>query len=183
VNDLSFHNEVERANALYEQENKHYANRTRQMMWAIFILFLLVGCGAPAATPTSEILPETIVKFEIMFDGNDCIVKGPAEVPAGEYTFIFIDQSDRNAELWVANISDGKTFQDLVDLQPGPGIDYPKLEFVHYDPRISRETEELEGRRVDTCIYNLDVVGEHAIYCGSVQPNAGLWFGAPLIVK
>ena len=156
---------------------------SRQMMWAIFVLFLLVGCGAPAATPTSEILPETIVKSEIMFDGNDCIVKGPAEVPAGEYTFIFIDQSDRNAELWVANISDGKTFQDLVDLQPGPGIDYPKPEFVHYDPRISRETEELEGRRVDTCIYNLDVVGEHAIYCGSVQPNAGLWFGAPLIVK
>lgn len=156
---------------------------SRQMMWAIFILFLLVGCGAPAATPTSEILPETTVKFEIMFDGNDCIVTGPAEVPAGEYTFIFIDQSDRNAELWVANISDGKTFQDLVDMQPGPGIDYPKPEFVHYDPRISRETEELEGRRVDTCIYNLDVVGEHAIYCGSVQPNAGLWFGAPLIVK
>ena len=67
-------------------------------------------------------------------------------------------------------------------MQPGPGIDYPKPEFVHYDPRISRETEELEGRRVDTCIYNLDVVGEHAIYCGPSQPT-GLWFGAPLIVK
>ena len=96
---------------------------SRQMRWIIFILFTLVGCGAPAATPSSEILPETTVKFEIMFDGNDCIVTGPAEVPAGEYTFIFIDQSDRNAELWVANISDGKTFQTALEYAFPIGIE------------------------------------------------------------
>ena len=155
---------------------------SRQMMWTIFIVLLLIGCGAPAAIPTSEVLPETIVEFEVMFDGNDCIVTGPAEVPAGEHTFIFIDQSDMGGELYVSNLNDGKTFHNLVDMQGEPGRYFPKPEWTHYDSRISRETEKLEGRRVDTSTYNLDVVGEHVIYCGTYQPQ-GLWFGAPLFVK
>ena len=57
---------------------------SQQVMWAILIILLLVGCGAPAATPapiqptetsttTSEPLPETVAEFEVAFDGNECV--------------------------------------------------------------------------------------------------------------
>ncbi len=154
---------------------------SQQVTLAILIMLLVVGCGTPAATPTSEPLPETVAEFEVTFDGNDCTVTGPTELPAGEHTFIFIDRSDMRGELWLIYLEDGKTIQDHLDLQSEPGEWYPKPSWVHYDSRVSSESEELEGRRVDSSTWKLDRVGEHTILCYVASPQK-LWFVAPLIV-
>ena len=109
----------------------------QQVIWGILIMLLLVGCSKRAAIHTSEPLPGLVTEFEITFDGNDCIVTGPAELPAGEHTFIFIDRSEIRGELWLLNLDDGKTFQDHLDLQSKPGEWYPKPSWAHYDSRVS----------------------------------------------
>ena len=165
---------------------------SQQVMWTILITLLLVGCGAPAATPTpipptetskptSEPLPETVTEFEVTFDGNDCTVTGPTELPAGEHTFIFIDQSDMRGELWLVYLEDGKTFQDHFDLQSEPGEWYPKPSWVIYDTRVSFEFQESNGRRVDSSTWKLDKVGEHTIVCYVSSPQM-IWFAAPFMV-
>ena len=155
----------------------------QQVIWEILIMLLLVGCGTTAATPTptSEPLPETVAEFEVTFDGNDCTVTGPTELPAGEHTFIFIDRSDMRGELWLVYLDDGKTFQNHLDLQSKPGEWYPKPSWAHYDLRVSLESEELEDRRVDSSTWRLDRVGEHTILCYVPYPQK-LWFVAPIIV-
>ncbi len=165
---------------------------SQQVMWAILIMFLLVGCSAPAATstlvpptstpkPTSEPLPETVTEIEVIFDGNDCTVTGPTELPAGDHTFIFIDRSDMKGELWLVNLDDGKTTQDLLDGQSEPGNWYPAPSWLDYDSQQSNKSEELEGRRVDTSTWKLDKVGEHTIVCYVASPQM-IWFPASLMI-
>ena len=161
----------------------------RQVMWAIFIMFLLVGCGTPAATPSptetstppSEPLPETVIEFEVIFDGKNCTVTGPTELPPGEHTFIFVDESDLKGELYLVNLDEGKTIQDELDLQSEPGEWHAKPSWVHYDSSVSRETQKSNGRRIDTQTWRLDIIGEHIILCYVSSPQM-LWFAAPITV-
>ena len=166
---------------------------SQQVMWTILITLLFVGCGAPAATPTpipptatptptSEPLPGSVAEgIEVTFDGNDCTVTGPTELPAGEHTFIFIDQSDMRGELSLVYLEDGKTFQDLLDEQIGPGVWSPKQSWVIYDTRVSIEFQESNGRRVDSSTWKLDKVGEHTIICYVSTPQM-IWVAAPFMV-
>ena len=147
-------------------------------------LIVVAGCGPSAQpippTPTSTSLP-TPTPIVVTFDGNDCTVSGPTELPAGEHTFIFIDRSDMRGELWLVYLEDGKTFQDHLDLQSEPGEWYPKPPWVFYDSRVSIESQESNGRRVDSSTWKLDKVGEHTILCYVPSPQM-LWFAAPLMV-
>jgi hypothetical protein len=88
--------------------------RTQYKKWIILLSLLLVGCNAAGTSQESVI--------EVTFDGNDCIVSGPSELPPGEVITRFIDMTDLNAELWMVNLDEGKTFQDQLDLQSEPGV-------------------------------------------------------------
>jgi len=165
---------------------------SQQVMGAMLVGLLLVGCGAPAATPTpiqptetskptSEPPPETVAEFEVTFDGNDCTVSGPTELQAGEHTFIFVDHADVRGELWLVYLEDGKTFQDHLDGQSEPGEWYPKPSWVQYDSRVARESQWSNGKRVDTETWDLFQVGEHTILCYVGFPQL-LWFAAPVMV-
>jgi hypothetical protein len=154
---------------------------SQQVIWTILMMLLLVGCGSPAAapTPTSEPLPAA--DYEVTFDGNGCTVTGPAELPAGEYTFNFIDQSDTRGELWLVYLEEGKTFQDHLDLQSEPGEWYPKPSWVSYDFRVSMEYHKSNGISVVTYTWRLNKVGEHTILCYMPSPEK-LWFVVPLMI-
>ena len=174
----------------------------------IIVLFILigialVGCGISAAaptpvpptdapsptpiqptdtpSPTSEPLSETADGFEVTFDGNDCTVKGPNELPVGDHTFIFINRNDLTGELWLVNYDDGKTSQDMLDGQSEPGEWYPKPSWAHFDSRITSKWEELEGGFVTTSIWKLDRVGEHTIICYVRSPQK-IWFPASFMI-
>jgi hypothetical protein len=134
-------------------------------------MLLLAGCGAPAATPTP------IPPIEVIFDGNECTVSGPTELPTGDHSFVLKDLSGQNQVLYVSHLLDGKTYQDLLDLQSEPGEYVPKPSWVVRAARGIRRNAK--GERVYT--FSLDKEGEHAIYIGSSHPLS-LWNCAPLWV-
>ncbi len=167
---------------------------SRALLWTLFILFLFVGCSAPAtpapiqptetSSPTTESVPEIVAEFEITFDGKDCTATGPTEVPAGKHTFSFIDISDMSGELVLVNLDEGKTIQDLLDGQSEPSEWYEKPPWAHYDANYTYKSQESNGKRVSIETWLLDKVGEHTILCyvGSGRQPQMLWVVAPIFV-
>lgn len=176
---------------------------SQQVIWAILITLLLVGCGAPAATPipptaipspipptatptpTSEPLPGSVPEeIEVTFDGNECTVSGPTELPIGEHSFILNDLSEMNAELWVLRLRDGKTFQYLLDEQGergGPGVWWPKPSWVVHARHTGGPLKNANGGEVWT--YLADIEGDYVIMVGEYTPaSKRIWFCPPLKV-
>ena len=133
-------------------------------------------------TPISEPSPETTPEFEVMFDGKDCTVDGPAELPAGKHSFIFINTSDLMGEVSLIYLRKDKTFQDNLDLQNEPGDWFPKQEWAYPDYRYSSEQLESNGRTVTLSTWGLSLVGEHTILCYVGPRDQKLWFAAPLMI-
>lgn len=82
--------------------------------------------GTLTSEPTGGTAGEII---DVTFDGSECIVAGPSEVPPGDYSFLFTDVSDLGAVLFARNLVDGHTFQDALDQQKeagGPGSYWPR---------------------------------------------------------
>ena len=139
---------------------------------ALFLILFLTACGS---------LPGESAVIEVTFDGNDCTVTGPSELPPGEHTFTFVDQSEWEGELWLVYLDEGKSFQDNLDMQSEPGEWHPKQSWAHYDSVVSRESRETDGERIDTETWSLNRVGEHTILCYVDDPRL-LWFAAPLMI-
>ena len=145
---------------------------TRKILFICLSLFSLVitACGSADKWPV-----------KVVFDGNGCTVTGPIELPTGEHTTVFIDQTELNAELWLINLDEGKTLQDLLDGQSEPGEWYPKPSWAHYDQRTSIEEEVSDEGRVVRTTWNLEQVGEHNIACYVPVPQR-IWLYGPLWV-
>jgi len=127
-------------------------------------------------TPTP--VPPTPTPIVVTFDGNDCTVTGPTELPTGEHSFLLKDLSGQRQVLYVSHLLDGKTFQDMLDLQSEPGEWYPKPSWVIHPGR--RPTERIaEGEHLYTFVLNKE--GEHSIELYASSPRS-LWFCAPLKV-
>jgi len=135
---------------------------------SIIILSFVISCEAYA-------------RIEVTFDGNGCTVTGPSELLPGEHTFTFIEQSEWEAELWLVYLDEGKTIQDLNDLQSKPGEWHPKPVWVHYDSVVNRESKEMGDGRIDTETWRLNRVGEHIILCYVDHPRL-IWNAAPIMI-
>ena len=105
------------------------------------VAMVAAGCGGDddAATPTTasagsdesdEVATTAGADFDVVFDGEECTVTGPESVPAGEYVFVFTDNSDLGTqespvEMWLREYVDGHRHQELIDIQEeeygGPG--------------------------------------------------------------
>ncbi len=59
--------------------------------------------------------------IEVSFDGTECTVRGPSEVPVGTQVFKFINSTGHIAIPWVARNYPGKTWQDALDEIGTPG--------------------------------------------------------------
>ena len=134
----------------------------------------------PSTTPTEKISIEDMEQnisavFEIFYDGTGCSVSGPLEVPPGYYVVNLNDQTDEKNDIYVSQLISGHKYQDVIDLQPGPGIYYSKPYWVIYaDKYISFE--------LNNWIYHLKEPGEYMIYIGALFPRKTLWFCSPLRV-
>jgi len=116
--------------------------------------------------------------IEVTFDGNECTVSGPTELPTGDHSFVLKDLSEQYQALYVSRLLNGKTYQGLLDLQSEPGEYYPQPSWVvHKGSKGMRRNAK--GEKVYT--FSLDKEGKHAIYIGSSSPLS-LWFCAPLKV-
>ena len=181
------------------------------MIWVILLSFLFAGCRPQASDeihtliepmntvepiltetpipipsdtlePTSIPLIDKEVDFEVRFTGDDCLASGPSQVTAGEYTFKFIQSNELMGELWLANLDEGKTIQDLHDGQTEPLQWYPKPTWAEYGIKISYEYETVNDIRVIISTWSLERIGEHVIYCHVRTPVKKLWFVVPITV-
>jgi hypothetical protein len=156
-----------------DKERKMNAQKLSQLvMWGFLITLLLAACGAPAAAPTSEIV--------VTFDGVDCTVSGPTELPVGEHPFVLKDLSERKVKLYVTRLTDGHTFQDWLDMQSEPGEYFDRPYWVVGIRKIGTEWNESKGGEVFT--YYLDKEGDYSISIGTIWDSLGSWFCAPLKV-
>ncbi len=130
---------------------------------------------------TSLQTPVPTIEFVVTFDGNGCVAEGPSEVLPGKYGFKFIDKSDVKGELWLLYVDSEKSFQDLLDEQSEPGEWYAKPSWCHYGSKISGESEETDGGKVEIAVWDLRWVKEYAIMCYVDSPR-NLWFVAPINV-
>lgn len=168
-----------------------------RLLFGCLLLALLASCATTAQeTPSPEPTPiptsiatdtpkptatplPLVEAIEVTFDGSECVVTGPTELPMGEYDFILKDLSEENVDLWVSLLRDGKTFQDLLDRQSEPGEYLPKPSWVLHDSSIRRGWNESVDGEVFTFMLNKE--GEHAIYIGGYSPET-LWFCAPIMI-
>jgi hypothetical protein len=134
----------------------------------------------PTPKPISKPLPGSVAEvIEVTFDGNECTVSGPTEVPTGEHSFVLFDLSGQNQDLWLARLHDGKTFRDLLDLQPEPGEYYPKPSWAVHPPKSTIGLNKKTGGK--DMVFDLDEAGEYSMAVGGYNPRS-LWLCAPLWV-
>jgi ABC-type transport system substrate-binding protein len=168
-----------------------------RLLFGCLLLGLLAGCAtaaqetpAPERTPIPTSMPTDTSEpaatpppldaaIEVTFDGNECTVAGPAELPRGEYNVILKYPSEGRVDLWMSFLQDGRTYQDLLDMQSEPGEYFQEPNWVLWDPRILRGWNESVDGEIFT--FMLNKVGEHVIYVGNYSPGA-IWFCAPLMI-
>lgn len=138
--------------------------------------------SAPTSIPPAEtsglltptLVGEPILFGEVTFDGSECTVDGPDEVSRGAYYFILNDKSDKNLQLWINQILEGKTFEDLLDWQEEPGVYRAPPTWIEHP----RSTYSLKS---ETTVHYLDQVGNYATLVGGFNPSS-LWFCEPFRV-
>jgi hypothetical protein len=99
-------------------------------------------------------------------------------LPVGEYKFIFKNLSGKTVDLNVIRLTDGRTYQDLLDLQSEPGEYIPEPSWIVSAIKRGTEWNESKGEKVYT--FSVEE-GEHAIEIWVNYPT-GIWFCAPLKV-
>lgn len=111
--------------------------------------------------PTWTPWPTPSTQTEVTWDGNECVVTGPSVVPVGYHEFIWRDLTGHGYGLAVRYLHDGYTYQDLLDVQGGPGKMFSRPSWV----------EEIDGRykRDDTIgaevlTYHLNRGGNYDIH-------------------
>jgi hypothetical protein len=67
---------------------------------------------------------------EVIFDGAECAVHFPTELPPGKYSIVFIDANESDAHMLIFRFDDGKTIQDALDLQNEPGDYVPEQDWL-----------------------------------------------------
>lgn len=96
----------------------------------VLLVLLLASCSSPAqltdtpGAPASEVTPTlsarqaTLIASEpsmvITFDGEECTVEGPDEIPPGEHVFLFRNRSDINPYLAPIRHYPGYSWQDAL---------------------------------------------------------------------
>ena len=140
----------------------------------ITVLFVTAACG-PSTTPQPTLDAEAVAKaadegIEVTFYGDKCTDLGMMVLPEGEYTFVFRDMIGKGtADLHVSQLSDGHTYQDLLDFQGGD----PKKWNV--DPDYHTLANQIDTEFDLPAGINRDAFaleeGEHAVFILNVKPE------------
>jgi hypothetical protein len=156
---------------------------------SLIILFVAIAACGPSSKTSHPVLDADAVAqavaegIEVKFYGESCDVAAPEVLPIGEYVFVFNDlEGKQSADLYIGRLTDGHTFQDLLDPQGDePGKYYHKPEWLIYAEKTDSEWDLSTG--VKSVTYFLEE-GEHAIYVSNVLPTNewGLWFCMPVMV-
>ena len=121
----------------------------------------------------------SIAEFEVNFYGESCDTTAPNELPRGKYLFNLIQKGKLIADLYVAKITGGHVYEDLLEPQKTPGLYYPKPEWL-----IIANYERISDPEIpdDEFWYSVEFeIGKYAIYTYTIE-NEGLWFCSPITI-
>ena len=132
-----------------------------------FLLAFIINCMATAQD-----------SLTVTFERNNITYSGPDELQPGDHIFVLKDMSRKDQVLYISLLIDGKTLQDMIDLQSAPGVYYPKPSWV-----ISLEKQKVKkiAEGVTAYTFSLNEEGVYAIYTYSPSTSS-LWFGSSLKV-
>ncbi len=133
--------------------------------------------AAPPTTTTQPVLDAEAVAraategIEVTFTEEECSHSGPSVLPEGEYEIIFRGVDGRSpADFYVQSIDDGKTYQDIVELQGGvPGKYYGMPAFITYATTVGSDFDISTGDRRTTYAFE---VGEYYV---DAFKGSGAW--------
>jgi hypothetical protein len=111
--------------------------------------------------PTVTPWPTPQISIEVSWDGSECVVTGPSEVPVGYHEFIWSDQTDRSYAFAVRYLHEGYSYQDLLDVQGEPGKFFSRPSWVEEVESIDR-WDEAVGAELHT--YHLEHEGNYDIH-------------------
>ncbi len=109
----------------------------------------------------------------------------PSTVPAGDYTFVYTNLSDRaDVHFHVRNLVDGHSYDELVADQQaagGEGVDFPRPPWVH-TPVLSFERPQLELDENQRQHDHVLEPGPHGMLVAPDRSPNALWLCGPLEV-
>jgi hypothetical protein len=165
--------------------------RTFKIIFLLGFFVILAGCSGsdsaePIPTHTADPNSLSAQPFEFTFDGATCTASGPAELPPGEHLFILYNTSDLIVTLEPVRLWQGKTLQDLLDIQKEPGVWFPKPSWAEHTSARGAAWSSDDGGRV--WAYKLYISGEHIIqviiFDSGNDPNENqLWYCQQFTVK
>jgi len=123
-------------------------------------------------------------EIEVTWDGNECTVTGPTELPVGNHSFALIDLSDQEVELEVIILLEGKTLQEALDEQGEPGRWWPRPDWIVKSPQWMGPAKiDEKGRELWTFV--LDKEGDYYVVVKIDLPDTNnIWFCTqPLVVE
>jgi hypothetical protein len=167
---------------MQNEKRKMIQKRFQQLILVFLIMFLFIGCSATDSTTTPIQPTATIIlvpQIEVIFDGNECTLSGQTELPLGYHSIVFYDQSELDLNLHVNRITDGKTYQDLIDVQWEPDGYWKKPAWVITEIQPRSAVNRPDGGVVHT--YKFEKEGERSIYISKHSPFT-LVFCAPFQV-
>ena len=154
----------------------------KNQVLALIMLLLVPACGTTQPSTTSNPLstmPPTSI--EARFDGEKCIFSGQTELTVGEHAILVLDDVGWRPEFCCRRYLEGKTYEDLMNLQPSPGELFERVSFVTDIELLGNVRNDLLGGRVYT--YSFNIEGEYG--CHFFIPagkTKGLWGCGPITI-
>ena len=146
--------------------------------------FLLIAMLAISISMSACASDEESKELVATFDGNECKWEGPTELPVGEHSILYINTADYFAEFAVRKIiGERLTYQDLIDLQPAPGVSFPRPVGWLTDLRIVQlDWDETRDAYIYT--FSFDSSGEYfsRVYAKISSDEEGMWLCGPLTI-
>jgi hypothetical protein len=125
-----------------------------------YVVYVVIAATALAVASCSE--TQVGERIEVTWNGTECTVSGPAELPAGEHTFVLYDLDKQIANLAVSRLVQGKTFQDMLDKQDEPGEDFAWPSWARAAILRAAPSKEADGGEVR--VFFLKNEGEYAMH-------------------
>ena len=147
------------------------------MALAVTAFVAAAACGSDSDGVNADIT--------VTFDGEQCEIEGPAEFDPGQHTFLFIDESDRSAEMWVRQLVDDVTYDEHIEYleeQGGPGVYVTKPEWVATVPQYAPEKQLADGQHLYSHDLPADGLFSYTIGAEDVAgtTDEAIWFCGPL---
>ena len=137
----------------------------RRLSWCVALCSLFAAaCGSDAAVNSppeaKPVTPATApesgastaatstedVYIEVVYAGDGCTASGPDALPIGRADFVVTNLTEDFLLLYVGPLDEGYDYQDLADLQAGPGDMFSRPPWVHHAVELI-EAPTLTGLR------------------------------------